>query len=120
MKYPILTLLLFAGIMTPLSAQTFIQDDTETTTVETLHADHADFVYLDTDEKICFVDLEKVNVNLKQAVLINAAGDEVISKQLQGLPVNSIVELDYSKLPSGAYVLELRSYRGTTHQALRL
>ncbi|MDX1409334.1 MAG: hypothetical protein R3330_14405, partial [Saprospiraceae bacterium] len=70
--------------------------------------------------KICFLDLEKIPVNLKQAVLINASGDEVVNKPLEELPVNSIVELDYRHLPSGSYILELRSYRGTTHKALRL
>ncbi len=32
-------------------------------------------VFMDKEEKICFVDLEKVPVNLKQAAILNSQGD---------------------------------------------
>lgn len=77
-------------------------------------------VYMDEEEKICFIDLEKIPVNLKQAAIINNHGDEVVVKSLTDEPVDTIVELDYSKLPRGGYILELRSYRGTTSKAIQL
>lgn len=75
---------------------------------------------MDSDQKICYLDLEKIPQNLRQAVLIDAHGDEVLTKSLADIPVNSIVELDYHHLPPGAYLLELRSYTSKSHKALRL
>ena len=80
--------------------------------------DHS--VYMDVETKTCFVDLEQLPMNLQQAALINKDGDEVIVKQLDDVPVDSIIELDYSDLPSGDYLLELRSYTGKSHKALSL
>jgi hypothetical protein len=77
-------------------------------------------VYMDAEEKICYVDLEKVPVNLKQAAIINNHGDEVLVMSLSDEPVNEIIELDYSDLPQGTYVLELRSYTGKTIKAIQL
>jgi hypothetical protein len=77
-------------------------------------------VFMDTDEKICYVDLEKVPVILKQAALINDHGDEVVVMSLIDQPVDTIIELDYSELPAGTYVLELSSYTGKTLKALQL
>ena len=76
--------------------------------------------YMDEEEKICYIDLEKIPVNLKQAAIINNDGDEVVVKSLTQERVDTIVELDYSELPRGQYVLELRSYRGTTVKAIQL
>lgn len=80
--------------------------------------DHS--VFMDADEKICYVDLEKVPVNLKQAAIINNHGDEVVVMSLRDEPVNKIIELDYSDLPQGSYMLELQSYTGKTLKALQL
>ena len=102
------------------TATAYSQATTSRTTIESAQDALAQCVYLDSDEKICFLDLEKVPLNLRQAVLINQAGEEVLLKGLNNVPVNSIVELDYSALPAGAYVLELRSYRGIAHKSLQL
>ena len=77
-------------------------------------------VYMDEEEKICFIDLEQIPVNLRQAAIINDRGDEVMVKSLSEMRVDTIVELDYSDLPKGGYILELRSYRGTTSKAIQL
>ena len=76
--------------------------------------------FMDADEKICYVDLEKVPVNLKQAAIINNRGDEVVVVSLSDQPVDTIIELDYSALPAGTYMLELQSYTGKTHKAIQL
>jgi len=77
-------------------------------------------VFMDEEEKICYVDLEKVPVNLTQAAIINNRGDEVVVMSLSNEPVDRIIELDYSDLPAGSYILELRSYTGKTIKAIQL
>lgn len=77
-------------------------------------------VFMDTEERICYVDLEQVHVNLKQAAIINNHGDEVLVMSLIDQPVDTIIELDYSDLPHGTYMLELRSYTGKTLKAIQL
>jgi len=77
-------------------------------------------VFMDAEEKICYVDLEKVPVNLTQAAIINNHGDEVVVMSLRDEPVDTIIELDYSDLPKGSYMLELRSYTGKTLKAIQL
>ncbi|RLD18363.1 MAG: hypothetical protein DRI69_10435 [Bacteroidetes bacterium] len=77
-------------------------------------------VFMDAEEKICYVDLEKVPMNLKQAAIINNHGDEVVVMSLHDEPVDKIIELDYSDLPQGTYMLELQSYTGKTLMAIQL
>ncbi len=77
-------------------------------------------VFMDIEEKICYVDLEKIPVNLTQAAIINNHGDEVVVVSLLNEPVNSIIELDYSDLPQGSYMLELSSYTRKTLKIIQL
>ena len=77
-------------------------------------------IYMDEEERICYVDLEKVPFVLTQAVIINKEGNEVLTKSLKEEKVDTIVELEYGELPSGAYMLELRSYNGKAVKALHL
>lgn len=77
-------------------------------------------VFMDSEEKICYIDLEKIPVNLKQAAIINHHGDEVVVMSLRDEPVDKIIELDYSDLPQGSYMLELQSYTGKTLKAIQL
>jgi len=77
-------------------------------------------VFMDIEEKICYVDLEKIPVNLTQAAIINNHGDEVVVVSLLNEPVNSIIELDYSDLPQGSYMLELSSYTCKTLKIIQL
>ena len=86
----------------------------------TSNVDIDESFFLDDEEKICFIDLERIPVNLKQAAIINKQGDEVVVKSLTDEKVDTIIELDYSELPGGSYVLELRSYTGTTAKAIQL
>jgi hypothetical protein len=117
MKYFITTLLLIASL-----ASVTAQDIFKSVPVQTVEDQEisGECIFMDSDQKICYVDLEKIPHNLRQAVLIDAHGDEVLSKNLVNMRVNSIVELDYRHLPSGSYLLELRSYTGKSHKAIRL
>ena len=105
------------AIMTGINAQSIIEDQELTIRTDEI-LDQS--IYMDAEEKICYVDLEKVPVNLWQAALINDHGDEVAVKSLADQPVNTIIEFDYSALPEGPYVLELRSYTGKTQKAVNL
>ncbi len=77
-------------------------------------------IFMDEDERICYVDLEQVPFVLTQAVIINKDGDEVLRKSLKEEKVDTIVELSYGELPAGAYLLELRSYNNKAVKALQL
>lgn len=77
-------------------------------------------LFMDEEERIFYVDLEKVPFVCSQAALINNRGDEVIVKSLDDERVDTIVELDYNSLPQGSYVLELRSYGAKVAKAVQL
>lgn len=118
MRYLVISLLFFTGL-----AHSYAQNPAQSDigpSAQAMVEVTGDCVYLDSEQKVCYVDLEMVRMNLKQAVLINKRGDEVVVKDLMNTPVNSIVELDYSHLPAGSYLLELRSYTGTAHKTVRL
>ena len=103
--------LLFIGTVC-VNAQVQFTDDSPKQSASTVDID--DSFFMDEEEKICYIDLERIPVNLKQAALINKQGDAVVVKSLTDEKVDTIVELDYSELPGGSYVLELRSYTGVT------
>ena len=119
MKKLVFIILCFGFSSTGLLAQSF--DNTVVSTSTRSSDEMIDkSVFMDADEKICYVDLEKVPVNLKQAAIINHHGDEVVVMSLHDEPVNKIIELDYSELPQGSYMLELQSYTGKTLKAIQL
>ena len=119
MKKLVFILLCFGFSSAGLLAQSF--DNTDVSTSAMSSDEMLDkSVFMDSDEKICYVDLEKVPVNLKQAAIINDHGDEVVVMSLRDEPVNKIIELDYSELPQGSYMLELQSYTGKTLKAIQL
>ena len=100
------------------NAQMRVDDESPMQSITAVDID--DSFFLDDEEKICFIDLERIPVNLKQAAIINKEGDEVVVKSLADERVDTIIGLDYSELPGGSYVLELRSYTGTTAKAIQL
>lgn len=109
--------LLFAVTFTVQAQMNFTDDDLVQTSTS---VDIDNSFFMDEEEKVCYIDLERIPVNLKQAALINKEGDEVVVKSLSDERVDTIVELDYSELPGGSYVLELRSYTSTTAKAIQL
>lgn len=101
-----------------------IGQDTEAPEVETetsiteLSVEHC--VFLNTEEKMCYVDLERVPMIIRQAVIVDADGNEVMNESLIENSVDSIVELNYSNLPPGAYTLELYSFQNKLVKELQL
>lgn len=118
MKPILISFFLFFAISVSVHAQFQFNDDDPVASTSSLNID--DSFFMDEEEKVCYIDLEKISVNLKQAALINKEGDEVVVKSLSDERVDTIVELDYSELPGGSYVLELRSYTSTTAKAIQL
>lgn len=111
------TFILFGAVQ--VSAQdAYISSESTPATMSESSIDHS--IYMDEDERVCYVDLEKVPFVLTQAVIINKDGDEVLVKSLKEEKVDTIVELSYNELPAGSYLLELRSYNNKAVKALQL
>lgn len=113
-KFFLLFFLLF-GFFNLLSAQT---------SVSTLSSFFEDFTmnengndaewtfYLDTENKIYYIDFEAINVNLNDIKVINEVGDVVLNDNLWNLPVNTIYELNMKNFKPGNYKVQLRTYTG--------
>jgi hypothetical protein len=81
-------------------------------------ADNDWTLYADADNQLYYIDFEKLRVNLNAIVLRDEQGNLVLEDQVFDLPVNTIYELDFSKLPSGKYFLELRSFNGIIRETI--
>lgn len=68
--------------------------------------------FVDEDSQTYYIDFETINVNLSDVIVRNAQGFEVMRDDVLDLPVNTIYELDFSRLASGTYQIELRSFSG--------
>ncbi len=68
--------------------------------------------FSDAESEFCYIDFERINVNLHEIVVKNQKGTIVFNEAVNGLPVDSIYELDCSQFPVGIYTIELHSYTG--------
>lgn len=68
--------------------------------------------FVDEDSQTYYIDFETINVNLSDVIVRDAQGFEVMRDDVLDLPVNTIYELDFSRLASGTYQIELRSFSG--------
>ena len=68
--------------------------------------------YSDEESELCYIDFESINVNLSQIIVKNQKGAIVFEEAVNGLPVDSIYELDCSQFAVGIYTIELHSYTG--------
>lgn len=67
-------------------------------------------IFIDAEEKICYVDFQSLNVNLDAILIKDESGEVVKDEKVFDLPVDTIYELDLSDLKSGEYAIELRSF----------
>jgi Domain of unknown function (DUF3244) len=67
--------------------------------------------YTDRDNRILFIDFEKITCNLT-GIVVKDKDNKVIFKDdaLWQLPVNTIYEVDFSKFATGDYNVELKSF----------
>lgn len=69
-------------------------------------------VYADEENKLFYIDFEKLKVNLSDIVVKNETGEVLLKENVFNLPVNTIYELDFSRYKPGAYEIELRTFTG--------
>jgi hypothetical protein len=81
-------------------------------------ADNDWTLYADAENQLYYIDFEKLRVNLNAVVLRDEQGNMVLEDEVFDLPVNTIYELDFSKLPAGKYFLELRSFSGVIRETI--
>lgn len=77
-----------------------------------IQADNNWSFYSDEESEFCYIDFESINVNLNEIVVKDKKGQIVFKEAVNGLPVDSIYELDCSQFPIGVYFIELHSYTG--------
>ena len=80
----------------------------------------SDCVSVDADEKTLFIDLEKIQYNLKEISLIDHDGSIAFVKDVTQSPVDAIVEIDLKELTTGSYLLELKSYVNSLHKRIEI
>ncbi|MEM9822681.1 MAG: hypothetical protein AAF985_16485 [Bacteroidota bacterium] len=68
--------------------------------------------FVDDENKLYYVDFEKLSFNLSDIVVKNADGAVLFNEDVLDLPVNTIFELDFSEYDPGEYQVELRSFTG--------
>ncbi len=76
--------------------------------------------YADQESKTYFIDFENLSVNLSDIIVKDAQGKVVFKDEVATLPVNTIYELDLSRMSSGEYEIELRSYTGVIRKKVTL
>lgn len=100
-----------------LSAQTASSDYVSSSSMSTLTA--GDWtIYADAENQLYYIDFEKLRVNLNTIVLQDEQGNVILKDEVFDLPVNTIYELDFSRLPVGRYQLELRSFSGVIRETI--
>ncbi len=76
--------------------------------------------YADQENKTYFIDFENLNVNLSNIVVKDVLGGVVFKDEVANLPVNTIYELNLSRMAPGTYDIELRSYTGVIRKTVTL
>lgn len=66
--------------------------------------------FYDAENEIYYIDFETISLNLTQVKVVANNGHAVIADDVADLPVNTIYELNCSKLTNGKYTVELHSY----------
>ncbi len=117
----LLALLLFVFGSFTLSAQSLASTDKIDMDFITLDESESDWsFYSDDENKMYFVDFEKLSFNLSEIVVKDQEGIIVLREDVLELPVNTIFELDFSAFKSGKYLIELRSFKGMLKKEVSL
>lgn len=74
-------------------------------------------VYCDHENRVIYVDFEKINTNLSSVIVRDNQGKIVFKDEnLWQLPVNSIYEVDCLRYNTGEYTLELKSFTSSINK----
>ena len=77
--------------------------------------------YTDAENRMLYIDFEKINVNLNGIVVKNKEGKVVFKDDaLWDLPVNTIYEVDFSKEPKGDYIVEVKTFTTTLRKTVTI
>jgi hypothetical protein len=77
--------------------------------------------YTDAENRMLYIDFEKINVNLNGVVVKNKEGKVIFKDDaLWELPVNTIYEVDFSKEPKGDYVVEVKTFTTTLRKTVTI
>ncbi len=78
----------------------------------------ADALFVDAEEQTLFIDLERIKYNVKEISLASPEGNLVFQKDVTALPVDAILEINYSQFTSGKYLLEVTTYVQRMHKSI--
>lgn len=87
--------------------------------VETVEATAKSF-FVDEESKTYFIDFQNLNVNLNAIVVKDETGKIVLDDKVFDLPVDTIYELDLSRLAKGRYKVELQSFSKVIKKSITL
>lgn len=74
-------------------------------------------VYCDHDNRVIYIDFEKINSNLSTVIVKDNEGKILFrDENLWQLPVNTIYEIDCDRYNKGDYTLELKSFTASVKQ----
>ncbi len=76
--------------------------------------------YKDEENKLYFIDFEKINFNLSEIIVKNDNGEILLQDDVLDLPVNTIYEIDLSEYAAGDYHVELRSFTGIIRKQVNI
>ena len=77
--------------------------------------------YTDAENRMLYIDFEKINVNLNGIAVKNKEGKVIFKDDaLWELPVNTIYEVDFSKEPKGDYTVEVRTFTTTLRKTVTI
>lgn len=90
-------------------AQTSVHADDASPLLKELTNDDWSF-FVDEENNVYYIDFELIKENLKEIIITDPTGKIVYRDELWDLPVNTIYEIDFSKIGSGHFTVELHSY----------
>ena len=74
----------------------------------------------DASQNSFYIDFETVDVNLSDLKVYNEEGEVIFEDNLQGLPVNTIYELDLEGYPIGTYKVDIRTFTSVITKEITL
>lgn len=80
----------------------------------------ADALLIDSEEQKLFIDFERIKYNVKEITLAAPNGKQVFRADVTVMPVNAILEIDFSDFKKGQYLLEVKTYVQSLHQRITI
>ncbi len=85
------------------------------------YSDQSFEVFLDEENRVCYIDFEALPINLTDVLVKRSQSGEVVwREEVFDLPVNTIYELDFEKLGTGEFEVELRSFAGVIRRGVTI